>query len=101
MITRVRQRPLALAGRGFIGPLPHLERLRAHVVLDPDLLQAFACGVLVVLRGLGGQRQRPLPNGFYGLDDFGGQPRERGRIALGANPQIPPEPLQARRNRGG
>ena len=37
MVPRVRERSLTLARRGLKLPLPHLERLRAHIVLDSDL----------------------------------------------------------------
>src|ERR1039457_942970 len=61
MIPRVRKRPLALPRRGLKLLLPHLERLRPHLVLDPDLLQALARGVVLVLRTLRCERKCRYP----------------------------------------
>jgi len=48
--------------------------LRAHLVLDPDLLQTLACRVVIVLCGLRGERERALPDLFDRFDDLGGDP---------------------------
>ena len=100
MVPRVRECPLALARRGLKLLLPHLERLRAHVVLDPDLLQSLARRVVVILGSQCGEREGSLPDRLHGLDNFRGEPGEGGRITLGANSNIAPEPLQTRRDRG-
>jgi hypothetical protein len=93
MIPRVGQRALALPRCRLKLLLPQRERLRAHLVLDPDLLQTLARGVVVVLRGLRGQRERALPDRLDGFDDLGGDSGEGGRVAARANAQVPPEGL--------
>jgi hypothetical protein len=93
VIPRVRERPLALPRCRLKLLLPHLERLSSHLVLDSDLFQPLARSVVVVLRALRCEREGSLPDRLNGFDDLRGEPGEGGRIPLGANAQVPPEPF--------
>ncbi len=62
MVAGIGERALAFPRLGVDLPLTEFERSLFYVVLDLELTQPFAGGVVVMYRGLTGEFQGTLPH---------------------------------------
>ncbi len=88
------KRPLALPCLDADLPLTEFERSLLDFVLDLDLKQPLAGGVIVMSCGLVGQLEGSLPHPISKLGNFGRHTCEGGGVALDAGAQVTPKPPQ-------
>jgi hypothetical protein len=76
MSAAVGESALMLPSLGLVLFFACHQRLLSHLVLDPQALEVIARGILRVLRGLRGERKRPLPNRIDRRADLGREAHE-------------------------
>jgi hypothetical protein len=92
MVAGIGERALAFPRLGVDLPLTEFERSLFYVVLDLELTQALAGGVVVVGRRLTAKFQGALPHAVGEARDLGRHSGEGGGVALDAGAQVPPKP---------
>jgi hypothetical protein len=84
MIAGVGERPFAFPRLGVDLPLTQIERSLLDVVLDLELAQSLAGGVVILGCGLASQFERSLPHPIGELGNVGRHAGEGGGVAVDA-----------------
>jgi hypothetical protein len=92
MVASIGERSFAFPRLGVDLPLPEFERSLLDLILDLELTQPLAGGVVVMSRGLAGKFQGALPHAVGKIRDLARHPGEGGGVALDTGAQIPPKP---------
>ncbi len=92
MIAGVGERAFAFSRLGVDLPLTEFERSLLDVVLDLELTQPLAGGVVALSRGLTAKFQGALPHAVGEVRDLGRHSGEGGGVALNAGAQVAPKP---------
>ena len=91
MVSRVGERSFAFPRLGVDLPLTQVEGSLLDLVLDLELTQSLAGGIVVKNCGLAGEFQGALPHAVGDIRDLGRHPAEGGRVAVDPGAQIPPK----------